>query len=227
MALRFITATRLTLDEFRERSPLTKSLSRVAAVTKIELTVEAENRRPLAETYNQAIERAQAEDVLAFVHDDVWVDDWLIATRLDEALARFDVVGVAGNTRRVPRQEAWILRGTERVHDLGHLSGAVCHGIPLEGKTGVSAFGPAPAPVRLLDGVFLAARAGTLRSANVRFDPAFRFHFYDMDFCRACEAAGLRLGTWPIALSHRSAGSGWASPEWDQAYAAYLEKWKE
>jgi hypothetical protein len=205
---------------------LVKSLSRVSAVTKVELSVAAENRRPLAEFFNEAIGLAAEEDVLVFVHDDVWVDDWQIAARLEEALSRFDVVGVAGNTRRVARQEAWILHGATRTLDLPHLSGAVCHGIPVEGQMQMSGYGPAPREVKLLDGVFLAARAGRLRVAGVRFDPAFSFHFYDADFCRSCETAGLKMGTWPIALLHRSAGSSWASPEWDRAYAAYLDKWK-
>lgn len=225
--LHFVTATRLSLAEFKAHSSLVKSLSRVASGTKIELTVKAENRCSLAEVFNKAIECARLEDTLVFVHDDVWVDDWSIATRLREALARFDVVGVAGNTRRVPRQESWILHGTTRLCDLEYLSGAIAHTIPGEGEMLVSTYGSSPARVRLLDGVFLAARASTLRAAGVRFDPKLQFHFYDMDFCRSCELAGLRMGTWPIALSHRSAGKGWTSPEWDAAYAAYLDKWKE
>lgn len=204
-----------------------KSLTHVGLMSKIELSVEAKNQRPLAAIFNKAIEEFDVDDVLVFIHDDVRVDDWLIAARLDEALARFDVVGVAGNTRRMPRQESWILQGGTRIHDLEYLSGAVCHGVADEREASVSLFGPAPARVKLLDGLFLAERAGTLRTAHVRFDPIFRFHFYYMDFCRSCEAAGLKMGTWPIALSHQSAGKGWASPEWNAAYASYLNKWKD
>jgi hypothetical protein len=60
----------------------------------------------------------------------------------------------------------------------------------------------------------------------VCFDPRFKFHFYDLDFCRSCEQAGLRMGTWPIALMHGSAGS-FATPAWQCAYELYLAKWKE
>ena len=99
------------------------------------------------------------------------------------------------------------------------------HGIFMPAGS-VDYFGPARQPVKLLDGVFLAAKAGTLRQAGVKFDIRFPFHFYDVDFCRTCEQAGLRLGTWPIAISHGSFGD-FGTDDWKQAYATYLEKWGE
>lgn len=107
---------------------------------------------------------------------------------------------------------------------MGNLSGSVGHVANL--RDYVSAFGPVPAEVKLLDGVFLAARAGTLREAGVEFDPRFPFHFYDLDFCRSCEKAGLRMGTWPIAVTHDSKGS-YNTPEWEKGYEDYLAKWGE
>jgi hypothetical protein len=47
-----------------------------------------------------------------------------------------------------------------------------------------------------------------------------------MDFCRAARVKGLRMGCWPIALTHQSEG-GYGSPAWREAYQAYLEKWKD
>lgn len=104
------------------------------------------------------------------------------------------------------------------------VSGAVAHGKNPFGP--VSYFGPAPAACDLLDGVFLAARAGRLCESGVRFDPRFRFHFYDLDFCRTARQAGLRVGTWPIAPVHQSEG-GFDTPEWHAAYSDYLAKWGE
>jgi GT2 family glycosyltransferase len=103
------------------------------------------------------------------------------------------------------------------------LSGGIQHGAP--DASVASRYGDVPAEVRLLDGVFLAARAATLVDAGVRFDARFPFHFYDTDFCRTCEKAGLRLGTWPIALTHASSGESWAGEAWDAAYRLYLDKW--
>ncbi len=224
MALRFITATRASLDDFRQTSPLVKSLLRVSRYAAIELNVSADNRAPLADVYNRAIGEAEPEDTLVFIHDDVWIDDWMIASRLTEALARYQVVGVAGNRRREPRQESWCLLSDAHCHDLEYLSGAISHGRPE--KSEINFFGAAPVEVKLLDGVFLAVTAGTLQTAGIRFDPAFGFHFYDTDFCRSCEQAGLRMGTWPIALTHESKGVI-ATPEWNAAFSTYLIKWNE
>lgn len=224
MTLRFVTATRGSQTQFERESLLCRSLARAAQFFPLELRVQANNRLPLGTLFNEAIEAANPDDVLVFVHDDVWVDDWMIGLRLQEALTHFQVVGVAGNTRRQPGQEAWILEGRSRNKDLPFLSGAIVHG-EREGAGAVNYFGPLPQQVKWLDGVLLAVRAGTLHTSRVRFDPAFHYHFYDADFCRSCEQAGLRLGTWPIALTHASAGSGFASADWDVAHQLYLNKW--
>jgi GT2 family glycosyltransferase len=60
----------------------------------------------------------------------------------------------------------------------------------------------------------------------VKFDERFDFHFYDMDFCRGAEKAGLRIGTWPIAVTHAS-GALFGTPAWRSALQVYLDKWGE
>ena len=145
------------------------------------------------------------------------------------------MIGVAGNRRRLPAQVAWYLRPEasanpaqpeQHVWDVGSLAGAIAHGAD-PAQASVSEYGPAPAPARLIDGVFIAARAGRLRQTGVRFDPQLGFHFYDLDFCRAAERAGLRIGVWPIALTHASSGASIQSQAWEQSMRRYLEKWGE
>jgi hypothetical protein len=75
-----------------------------------------------------------------------------------------------------------------------------------------------------LDGVFLAARKSTLMEKNCLFDPRFDFNFYDMDFCRTARQKGLTLGTWPICLTHQSAGQ-FDSARWHKSLRLYLDKW--
>ena len=99
-------------------------------------------------------------------------------------------------------------------------TGRTCAGRFRAGR-GVSWYGPTPSEVKLLDGVLLAAKAATLLDGGVRFDPQFAFHFYDIDFCRTAARAGLRLGTWPIAVTHASGGR-FGSPEWQAAAEAYF-----
>ena len=216
-------ATRLNETDYQAQRPLGRSVERAAYAGGVLPVVAFENAKPLPVVYNAALDAADEGDTLLFTHDDVRIDDWFLAQRLEEALGVFDVVGVAGNAQRTPRQWGWALG---EGFDLGrpNVSGAVAHGGRIEGR--VVPFGPTPAPARLMDGVFLAARVATLRRAGVRFDPRFKFHFYDLDFCRSCEAGGLRMGTWPIAITHASEGD-YGSPAWKLAYYAYLAKWKE
>lgn len=222
--LRILAATTLDEKGFKSRSPLAASAARAMGRPGISLQVAYKNSSPLARFYNNAIATVPEDDVLLFTHDDVTLEDWFLPERLAEALARFDVVGIAGNRRRTPRQCGWAYGETVGVRDVAHLSGAI--GFVQGGRRLVGGFGPTPAEVKLLDGVFLAARAGVLREAEVEFDRAFPFHFYDLDFCRSCERAGLRMGTWPIAIHHESNGD-FKSPAWKEGYERYLAKWGE
>ena len=222
--LRIAAATKLDSTAFRRNAPLAHAVARLQFRPAVTMQVAFLNARPLANAFNGILAKAPEDDVLLFTHDDVFFDDWFLDERLAEALARFDVVGVAGNRRRTPRQCGWAFGERVGPRDSEYLSGSIGH---VEGlRDVVGTFGPSPAEVKLLDGVFLAARAGTLRGAGVEFDPRFPFHFYDLDFCRSCEKAGLRMGTWPIALTHWSGGS-FGSPEWQRAHEAYLTKWGE
>jgi GT2 family glycosyltransferase len=179
--------------------------------------------------YNRAIQQATDDDLLLFVHDDVFLDDYQIAHRVENALERFDVVAIAGNTRPDHRHVGWAfwrdLEGKKLLpYDQQRLSGAVAHFTP-RGEA-VIVYGPAPQECLLLDGCFLAVAARTLREHNIRFDERFAFHFYDLDFCRTCRGAGLRLGTWPIAVTHASGGR-FDTPQWEQALAVYRRKWSD
>lgn len=221
--LRIVAATRSAPAAFPQQTLLGRSLSRVAGAGWM-VDVACNNTAGLPQVYTAALARAAVDDVVVFVHDDVWLDDWFLPTRLREALERFAVVGVAGNRRRVPRQPSWALVDRATWDTPENLSGSISH--LKDGQQQVGTYGECPAAVKLLDGVFLAATAGTLRRAGVGFDPRFAFHFYDLDFCRSCEQAGLTMGTWPIALTHASGGK-LGTPEWKAAYAAYLAKWGE
>lgn len=222
--LTIVSATRHDERGFRRGSALGRSLARLAFRPGIAMRIAYENAGPLAFPYNAAIVDAAPEDALVFVHDDVWIEDWFLADRIEDALRAYDVAGIVGNRRRLPRQPSWAFAEGAGKWDRANLSGAI--GFVQDHRDHVGLYGPAPAEVKLLDGLFLAARAGTLREAGVEFDPRFAFHAYDLDFCRACERAGLRMGTWPIAVLHESGGA-MGSPEWHQAFEAYLAKWGE
>jgi GT2 family glycosyltransferase len=217
-----VTATRLSSDDFWSQSALGASLKRLAEGRRFSVQVATENRRALPDIYNTVIAASQAEH-LVFVHDDVWIDDIFFADRIEQGLAEFDVLGIAGNRRRLPGQPSWAFATAQMQWDeRSNLSGAVGHGAGSFGP--VSRYGAAPAACELLDGVLLAARRSTLLQHGVRFDPRFDFHFYDLDFCRSARQAGLRLGTWPISLTHQSGGA-FGTAQWQLKYRDYLAKW--
>lgn len=219
--IEIVTATKVPADRFALDTPLGQSLARLDFERRIFTRIFAGNSRGLPEVYNQAIDATSGAEILVFIHDDVWLEDFYVVDRLLNALATFDAVGVAGNRRRSARQLTWHLDPASGEPDTPYLSGTLGHGNAV-GK--VAYFGQSPAPCEIVDGLFLAMRHSTLRRLNVRFDTRFDFHFYDLDFCRTLRQAGASLGTWPIVLAHRSGGD-YNSPGWRQNRDRYFAKW--
>lgn len=240
----FVSASRAPEQLFASCSPLGLSLSRLRSIRVCRPTsegdlsvmyrglVEFENSRGLSEVYNDFIDvRLDAEplfcgqeprdEILVFVHDDVWLDDVCLGEHLLCALDCFDVIGVAGSLDRVAGQLSWCaLDSDSGIYDHA-MSGMISHGNDPCGE--IVYFGPWKQSCELLDGVFLAVRLSTIAKTGLRFDPRFDFHFYDTDFCRTARSLGLRLGTWPIALTHQSKGN--FGDEWRRSHAEYLAKW--
>ena len=218
--MEIVSATRKSEVNF-PFTPLGISLAFLSdASVAIRPQISFDNQLGLPTIYNDRIAAVSEDDVLLFVHDDVWLHDFYVVEHVEEGLARFDVVGVAGNPTRVAQQKAWHTVDGDKWAP--NLSGAVAHGLCPASR--ITYFGPVPKACALLDVVFLAARRSTLKRANVRFDEQFRFDFYDLDFCCAARAAGLRLGTWSIPITHASGGA-FGSASWTAALPGYLKKW--
>jgi tetratricopeptide (TPR) repeat protein len=220
-----VSATRMSEDMFWANSALGQSLRSLGGDRRIVANVAFNNLRGLPEIYNARIGQEGEDRILVFIHDDVWIDDLFFVDRLVRALESFDVIGVAGNRVRLPRQAGWsFLDASLTPSNLVDLRGCISHGADQFGKT--DAFGESPAPCELLDGVILAARKTRLQTMGVQFDPLFKFHFYDIDFCRSARQAGLSVGTWPLYLTHQSKGA-FRSESWKDTYAVYLDKWRD
>lgn len=222
-----ISATQLNEAEFWEKSALGRSLPHhLKQDARLSASIAFANTQGLPEIFNQAIDQAEDQDMLVFMHDDVWIDEvHSLADVVIEGLAHFDVLGVAGNRRRVQGQPAWgFIDGNLTPDNPINLSGRIAHGEKPFGK--VSYFGETPAECELLDGVFIAAKKISLSSNKVHFDPQFDFHFYDLDFCRSARRAGLKLGTWQIKLTHQSGGN-YRSAHWREKSQLYLSKWDQ
>ena len=222
--VRVVVATRESRVRFFETTATGRSLA-LYRFPFLELMLFEQNRTGLPALYNRAIEAARERPaILVFVHDDVHLCDFYWPWQLASALAAFDVVGLAGNRRRVPNQPSWAFVDTRCTWDAQeNLSGIVGHGQGFP-PAALSVFGNPRQEVKLLDGVLVACRSTTLIDHDVRFDERFDFHFYDLDLCRQVEARKLTMGTWPISVVHESSGD-FGSPAWHEAYAKYLQKW--
>ena len=191
----------------------------------LEVHVYPENKLGLSAIYNSAIERFSDEScMLVFAHDDLNILDFYWVHSVFNGLHHFGIVGCAGNMSRVPFQPSWCFKNIDYEWDsLQNLSGIVGHGGAFPPKD-LNVYGPPFQQVKLLDGLFLAAFSDTLKKTNLRFDERFDFHFYDMDFCRQAEMAGITMGTIPLSLVHES-GGGFGSEGWVRLYDEYIKKW--
>jgi len=227
MAVKFriVCATRETREDFAVKTALGRSLA-LFPYPFVELRLFPSNSRGLPALYNTALrEAARDPAILIFVHDDVYFFDFFWPNHVVEGLRSFDVIGLAGNKRRVPAQPAWRFLDDKLTRDAReNLSGIVAHGANWP-PAYVSYYGPPCEPVKLMDGLMMACASETLLSRHIEFDERFEFHFYDLDFCRQAEVKGLRLGTWSISVMHASDGN-FKSPSWGSAYSEYLRKWK-
>lgn len=224
--IEIVSATRLAEKDFWIRSALGLSLRRLSQHEgRLIANISFENTHGLPAIYNAAIADSGDSDILVFVHDDVWINDNFFSDRVIEGLARFDVIGVAGNRHRA-NGPAWAFVDTRLTwDDRARLTGSIGSGS--DPFSPILYFGYAPAECQLLDGVFLCARRSTLVKRGISFDPRFDFHFYDLDFCRNSRRKGLRLGTWPVCLTHQKTVSAFGSDAWHRAYEAYREKWDD
>lgn len=224
---RFVCATRLSDEDFYAHSALGRSIALFNQLGGFELSLFCQNTAGLPTLYNQVIHECQDNpSTLIFVHDDVSLCDFYWPGRILEGLSVFDILGVAGNKRRVPMQPSWCKVGDIYTWDKpDFLSGLVGHGTGFPPNK-IDFFGPSGQEVKLLDGLMLISHSNTLNGNSLYFDERFDFHFYDMDFCRQAELKGIKMGTWPISVTHESVGALAGNDTWEKGYQSYLSKWQ-
>lgn len=224
-----VCASRCDPEWFEKATPLGRSLQQFPEILRPECHLLLANKGAdaigLSEFYNQAIDAIDGDALVVFVHDDAYIHDWNLRFTLAQALCFWDVVGVVGAARVPYGQPSWSYEladdGGPRLSRQVLRSGTINHVDPALIRP--SFYGPAPMQCDLLDGVFLAADLRRLRQMQVRFDPGFRFHCYDIDFCYTARARGLTLGTWPVMLTHTSPGC-W-DQQWQLAARNLQAKW--
>ncbi len=222
--VKFVVATQASEADFFQKTATGRSL-RLYNFPFLQIRLFPENRDGLPKIYNAVIEESVDDPcMLVFVHDDLHILDYYWVDQLTNGLRRFQIIGLAGNKRRVPRQPAWGYVDTKFTSDEPeNLSGVVGHGHGFPPDS-LNIFGPPGQQVMLLDGLLLCASSQTFGEHGLRFDERFDFHFYDMDLCRQAEQKGITCGTCTLSLVHESGGN-FRTEGWKKSYAAYLEKW--
>ena len=219
MILQIVSCTR---ERDINNTQLGQSLQRFKHLPFIQTTIFPGNEEGICKRYNEAISFSmETPSIMVFVHDDVQITDNFWFDRIIQATEKYDLVGVAGNTRRLPKASSWACideNGT--LDDQRYFSGIVARA---DGSWDV--FAESNKACELLDGVLLATKSETLKRHNIRFDEQFKFHHYDMDISRQFRQKGLTVGTAPISITHHSGGG--IGPQWKESYNDYIAKWKE
>ena len=211
--VRLVCATPHTQEAFK-RCLLGVSLGRLD--NQILCDVVYNNRAGLGEVYNRFITDEHKHEILVFLHDDIFIDDYWIDVRLNDAIKDYDVIGLTGVSYRTPVQ------GWDGVSPWD--CGTIIQGRPETGKPWRSR-DRAPHKVFALDGQCIAINTQRVMDAGIRWDEQFTFDFYDIDFCHQCVEKGLSVGVWPLALTHAGLGKP-GLPRWVSLLEAFKRKWK-
>ena len=93
-------------------------------------------------------------------------------------------------------------------------------------QTEATNFGPTPAEVIILDGVFIAIHLPSILASGWRFNENYRFHHYDMASCLEAFKLGLKMGVFPIHLIHLSQGlDSFSDKAWRESNDLFLAEY--
>ena len=211
-----------------DKSPLGRSLLKLALACPHEQLLFLDNVLGLSECYNLAMKECVKKNIpyLVCIHDDVFLLDVFWQEKLLAAFNDYQIVGLAGTSklRIYPGAKiAWHTCSEQK-----DWKGAVQH--PIQNKTEAPTiwtnFGIAPAECTAIDGLFIAIDINKLKEKNVEFDPRFKFDFYDLDFSIACNKAGLKIGVSNIATMHMSHGAGLHDESYSKTQTEFINKWR-
>jgi len=168
-----------------------------------------ENKEGLSKSYNNFLYSKDSDeyDIIVFAHDDVFIDDLKLEKKLNAAFEQgYDIIGLAGCINPlISKPSLWHLMAGG--FQSGNLRGAVAH---YTDKTNtsryVTSFGPTPARVALLDGLFIAVNVKKVKSVNWKFNENYNFHHYDIASSIDANKKKLKLCVWPINVIHCSPG---------------------
>lgn len=194
------------------------------ASSRVDLDVTFENTRGLPEIYNEKLEAAAAAgyEFAVFVHDDVSIEESRLLEKLQQAhrTQGFELIGLAGGqATSFQYPTLWHLMCPKRFQ-----RGAVGHFQIENTLQQQNAYGYWPAPVTLIDGLFMAVHVPTALAVGWRFNTAFQFHHYDLAGSLDAGLRGMTVGVFPIHAVHASGGlKSFDDPAWRQSDRIFRE----
>lgn len=210
---------------------LVKSFYKNDLDANFDLEIVSENTTGLSECYNRFVtqEIADKYNSVLFVHDDVWIDDYMLAAKLNDAHYRlnYDIVGIAGTLNpEIKHPSLWHIMGSRENHRgyAGHLCRSNAN-YPTQGYgVGMTGFGPTPGRVTIADGLFLSVNIHNAVKAGWRWNETFKFHHYDIASCIDANRKGMKIGVYPINVMHLSPGlESLEDKNWSASNKTFLE----
>lgn len=192
----------------------------------VSLVMIANNKTGLSEVYNRYLtpENLIKHDIVLYVHDDVYIDDLKLKGKLYTAILalEYDIIGLAGAKELTIKEPClWHLMSKKQ-----HWSGAVSHPISNGNKSMVTSFGPWPARCLMIDGLFMAVNLQRALEVNWKFNTNYTFHHYDISSCIDANNKKMKIGTYPIYVSHSSPGlSDLNDPVFTTSQQKFLEQY--
>ena len=214
-----VSATQKDKDTFWTDTPTGISVARHIECNNVDETqIVYKNSKGLCEVYNQFLIEKYRDYIILFVHDDIIIQDINLKLKLNDAIAEYDIVGVAGTSEfGLASPVVWHNSPKNKWSGaVGHPSG--------KNQLQVNYFGVWPKQCMVLDGVFMAINTEKILDSGVKFDEQFDFHFYDLSFCADAHLAGHILGTWDIPITHFSHGNYNTEP-WRIGEKKFIQKY--
>ena len=217
----FIVATPKSREDFEKKSQMAFFLDKMTTIKNTQYNIIFDNKEGLPKIYNQFITEKYKDKKMIFVHDDVIIDDLFWEEKLAIAFEKYDIVGLAGSKKcnlasSVP---AWHLMCNRE-----DMVGEVAHS--KDKKSWTTIFGPTDSRALILDGLFIAVNVKRLLETNTKFDENFTFHHYDISFCLRANQNRLKMGVYPIKVTHFGLGDSMRTLEWNESASKFKTLYK-
>ena len=217
----FIVATPKSREDFEKKSQMAFFLDKMTTIKNTHYNIIFDNKEGLPKIYNQFLTDEYKDKKLIFVHDDVIIDDLFWEEKLTIAFEKYDIVGLAGSKKcnlasTVP---AWHLMCNRE-----DMVGEVAHS--KDKKSWTTVFGPTDSRALILDGLFISVNVKRLLETNTKFDENFTFHHYDISFCLRANQNRLKMGVYPIKVTHFGLGDSMRTSEWSESASKFKTLYK-